>query len=311
MTNSKKKKRKRIRVRDVSPVSDLTDTKKNNAIKIFVVYYKPNILFQTKIFQPILTSTIDWSPEGIIHDNTGDNIAERNMHYGELSGHYWVWKNFLPKTDVDYVGFCHYRRFLDFNITPSSKVPFKPVYIEEFRRIFKRYTEKTILKYIHGYDIILPYKFYFPDELYGQYIKYHPQKDLDLAMEAIKKIYPEYYDIAQEFIKGTEQYICLNFIMKRELLNEYFEWIFNILFYVENKSDWSKYTEYLDIRVPAYIAERLFNVWLIYNVKKRNLKVKDTSSIFIIGKDYVDNDPNSHILKYKIFTEYFKQFNIV
>jgi len=38
-----------------------------------------------------------------------ENISDKNCYYSELTGLYWVWKNCH---DVDYVGTCHYRRYL-------------------------------------------------------------------------------------------------------------------------------------------------------------------------------------------------------
>ncbi|MDO5403874.1 MAG: DUF4422 domain-containing protein, partial [Eubacteriales bacterium] len=46
---------------------------------------------------------------GYTGDNTGDNISQLICYYCELTGMYWVWKNVH---DCDYVGICHYRRYL-------------------------------------------------------------------------------------------------------------------------------------------------------------------------------------------------------
>ena len=46
---------------------------------------------------------------GYLADDTGDNISAKNCYYSELTGLYWVWKNVK---DLDYVGVCHYRRYL-------------------------------------------------------------------------------------------------------------------------------------------------------------------------------------------------------
>ena len=45
---------------------------------------------------------------GYMGDDTGDSISNRNPLYGELTGMYWLWKNY---TDTDYIGICHYRRY--------------------------------------------------------------------------------------------------------------------------------------------------------------------------------------------------------
>jgi hypothetical protein len=44
-----------------------------------------------------------------MHDDTGDNISNRNYWFGQTTGLYWVWKNSKP----DYIGICTYRLFWD------------------------------------------------------------------------------------------------------------------------------------------------------------------------------------------------------
>ncbi|MDD3436125.1 MAG: DUF4422 domain-containing protein [Candidatus Gastranaerophilales bacterium] len=275
--------------------------------KIFVGYYKPNFIFKSDVFQPILTSDAneDWDCDDLIKDKTGINIADKNKYYGELSGHYWVWKNFLPTTDVDYIGFCHYRRFLDFGITPTPKVPFKPMFEKEFKKTFKKYTEKKITECIDGYDIILPYKMTFKSILYSQYLKWHPQDEMNFALNIIRDNYPEYIEAAKTVMGSKKMYICLNFIMKKELFNEYMEWMFGIFTELENRTDVTKYVDYAQVRTPAFIAERFFNIWLEHVVKTRNLKVLETTSVFILGEDYGKVDPQAYIDKYDYYTSLF------
>ena len=37
---------------------------------------------------------------GYLGDDTGDSISEKNCYYGELTGIYWVWKNYKGKENV-------------------------------------------------------------------------------------------------------------------------------------------------------------------------------------------------------------------
>lgn len=259
---------------------------KSSKVKIFVGYYKPNTIFKSDVFQPILTSSIDWDFEGIIKDDSCVNIASKNKNYGELTGHYWVWKNYLPQTDAKYVGFCHYRRFFDFNMTPMPNVPFMPILASDFEKKFINYTEENILDRIGEYDIILPYKFKLEQEILIQYLNYHPSNDINLALNTIKDFCPEYYFQALQFIASKEMYACLQFIMKKELVEEYMEWMFGFLTVLEQKSDWSKYSDYMTVRMPAFIAERFFNIWLTQNITKRNLKVLHSSSFILTGEGY-------------------------
>jgi len=102
-------------------------------IKIFVSHFNKQFpVFQSDIFQPLYNGEIDFElAEGALKDDSGDNISDKNAHYGELTGHYWLWKNLLPSLDTEYVGVCQYRRFLDFNLTNLS-MPFQPVMIDDF-----------------------------------------------------------------------------------------------------------------------------------------------------------------------------------
>lgn len=259
---------------------------KSSKVKIFVGYYKPNIIFQSNVFQPLLTASIDWNTECIIRDDSGINIAAKNKNYGELTGHYWIWKNFLPKTDAKYIGFCHYRRFFDFNMTKMPNVPFMPIIANNFKKKFADYTEENILNCIDGYDIVLPHKFKLEQEILIQYLNYHPGNDINLALNTIKDFCPEYYLQALQFIASKEMYACLQFIMKKDLMEEYMEWMFGFLTTLEQRSDWSKYSDYMTIRIPAFIAERFFNIWLAQNIKKRNLKVLHSSSFILTGEGY-------------------------
>lgn len=280
-------------------------SKKNSTkVKIFVGYQKPNVLFQSEVFEPLITSDCVWEDQpDLLRDNTSLNIAEQNKYYGELSGHYWVWKNFLPTTDAEYIGFCHYRRFLDFNLSSTDKVAFTPIPEHKFQKAFQNYTSENILNCIQHYDIILPNKTLLMDPVYGQYITNHPKKDIDIALAIISQIYPEYMDTALKFMHADELYTCMNFVMTKELVDEYMRWIFNILIILEKMSDWSAYNEYDNIRTPAFIAERFFNIWLIHNVETRKLKVLNTSSLLLVGENYASTNQDFYLNLYYLQKE--------
>ena len=58
--------------------------------------------------------------------------------------------------------------------------------------------------------------------------------------------------------------------MKKNLFNSWCKWIFDILFKLENHINIEDKNK---IRILAFIAERLFDVWFLYQKDKNNLKV--------------------------------------
>ena len=92
---------------------------KEPKIKIFVAHHKQWYIYEDDVIVPIQAgkknAKIDlW----ISWDDTWDNISDRNGEYSELTMQYWVWKNY-DLSDVDYVWFCHYRRYMTYYYTPN------------------------------------------------------------------------------------------------------------------------------------------------------------------------------------------------
>ncbi|MEG2237550.1 MAG: DUF4422 domain-containing protein [Akkermansia sp.] len=69
-----------------------------NKIKIFPIYYKESPIFRSDVYEPILADAnhSDWDID-MLKDNTGDQIVDKNVHLGELTAWYWIWKNYLPQ----------------------------------------------------------------------------------------------------------------------------------------------------------------------------------------------------------------------
>ena len=122
------------------------------------------------------------------------------------------------------------------------------------------------------YDIILPTMGHTYMTVYKQYEKYHDINDLLLCGKIIKKKYPDYYPEFEKLLKQKKYYPFNMFIAKKELIDEYCEWLFDILF--ESEKTINKTLETKDKynkRVYGFLSERLFNVW----IKTKKLKIKE------------------------------------
>ena len=78
-------------------------------LTIYTLTHKHFTKPDDNMYVPLQVGTAINSPLGYLRDDTGDNISALNGYYSELTGLYWIWKNVH---DINYVGTCHYRRFL-------------------------------------------------------------------------------------------------------------------------------------------------------------------------------------------------------
>lgn len=200
-------------------------------------------------------------------DDTKDNISNKNKSYCELTGLYWLWKNY--KCDI--IGICHYRRF----------------FLEKERFLTKTYIEDTLKKY----DIIVPECTMVVEgkSLKEQYCVKHCKEDWEICRQVISERCPEYlnaFDIMQE---SRLINICNMLIAKKEIYDEYCEWLFDILFEVEKRINMDNKDDYQK-RVIGFLSERLLKVWLIakdYKVKEQPVKLMESNEIerYFHGKE--------------------------
>lgn len=183
-----------------------------------------------------------------ITDDNGENIAEKNPNYCELTAFYWLWKNIH---DIDYIGICHYRRYFTNNYYFNSACFFV--------------NERQIEKLMKNHDVILPKQTKLSMSV-REYYSYCDglDKDLETTGNVISKKYSEYskeYDIV---MKAHSASYCNMMITSKKLFDKYCTWLFDILFEVEKEINMERYTK-AQCRVFGYISEILLNVWVLHN----------------------------------------------
>lgn len=72
----------------------------------------------------------DLAAKGFLFDDVGDNISDKNLWLGDLTGLYWVWKN----TDDDFVGTNHYRRRWCDDTINDLNLNSNTIYVSKFTR---------------------------------------------------------------------------------------------------------------------------------------------------------------------------------
>lgn len=225
-----------------------------NKANIYVITHKAFIPPLKKDYIPIIAGAKqNFLP--FKKDNTGDNIAFKNQFYSELTALYWVWKN----NKAEIIGFNHYHR-----------------YFKIFNHLI---TSQDIKNILLEHDIIVPKPIYFIQSVFDQYASCHNEKDLELAITEMIKIDKTYNDIASKVLNNNKFYAYNMFISNWNILNDYFTFLFPLLFSLEDKIPYLTYDNY-NKRVFGFLAERIFNIYLAnQNLNLFECEVEDTNQL--------------------------------
>ena len=235
----------------------------NPNIQIFVVYHKDSFLFDKPPFVPIQVGS--GSPiSGItIRDNVGDNIADKNSNFCELTAQYWIWKN----VTADYVGLVHYRRIPSFSgVHAGSFCDFSEATCVRFG-----WNTETISSLLENHDILMPpnWAVFPPGEPgnimtpYEFHCVEHRASDIEEIMRVIRDVSPDMYDYAVKALCETKKECFGNVcVMRKDLFDNYCEWLFRVLFELEKRIELPDDKE--QARLFGFLSERLVMVWLLF-----------------------------------------------
>lgn len=238
-------------------------------IKIFVACHRPCTIKQDKMLIPIhVGRAISYYKEemsDMLGDDTGENISKKNPQYCELTAQYWVWKNYH---DAEYVGFCHYRRFFNLNISESN-----------VNSLFG--TKDVILLGYHNMEMVE-----------RSMLRSISLDNITIFLMVLKKMYPEYEQTVLDYLWSNIHHGKNMLICRKQLFDQYAEWIFGILKECENYIKLSPYSR--EQRVFAYLAEYFMPVFFIhnaYNIYTVPVSENDLQSNFAVRnyKDIVRN----------------------
>lgn len=209
------------------------------SIKIYTITHKPFTPPPDPMYVPLQVGRANNSDLGFLCDNTGDSISDLNPYFCELTGIYWIWKNVH---DMDYVGICHYRRY--------------PVNTQN-----KLFTASELLELLGRYDIITSKLLTLPGTYYEGFGVNHHSKDLHTLETVIREKYPQYLGTYLQFVHSPNTYFGNIFITSKKNFDAYCTWLFDILFEVYQRTDFSGYDGYQK-RLLGFLSELLQTVWI-------------------------------------------------
>lgn len=246
-------------------------------IKLYISTHKPVYMPNHPLLYPLQIGTVqNDSIAGMLHDNTGENISDKNNTYCELTGQYWAWQN----DHADYYGFFHYRRYLSF---VKETLPYRILaYPDDATLQSIGYEADYMQRLISQYDIIVPMAEDMHETAWQNYARapHHYIEDLQLAAEIVKTMHPAYTAAVDTYLNGTQLYLKNMYIMKREYFHAYCAWLFPVLAEFDKQNNWDKYHgNHAALRVDGYLAERLFGIWYTHITQTRDIKTYELGRI--------------------------------
>lgn len=275
-------------------------------VKILIASHKNAEFPKNEMFLPIhvgkAISNLNLPIQG---DNTGDNISKKNLFYCELTAVYWAWKN-LDTTE--YIGLCHYRRYFTFKKL-SLKQNLKNYILKNCHILFNIYNPYKRWSINNTITVSLGDLNSNIDKFSKEVEKYIKNKSIDIFMmtpthHLNRTIEEHFLVIGRYYLNQLKEIVARDFapfsetldktlsssslsysnmhIMKREIFNEYCDFLFGVLTKHEylNSNEGKSYN-----RVLGYIGEILTSVFIGKKISDEKIKVKEMN--YLIIKEYI------------------------
>jgi hypothetical protein len=264
-------------------------------LKIFSCHHlQPTFTCNTEIFQTLVSNLATPADGSFMSDLGGINIAHDNL-YGELRHQFFVWKNLIEC--YDYVGFEHYRRpfFIDplppeelaarFPDLMAMRLYFAAFNVAGMRRnslVFGHYFTMrqsldidriTQVKGLIGsYDIVVPKA--NNENIERQWKESHDAELWDVLKTGVQT--SAYFAQRPNFVffELERCHFANMYVMRRDLLEEYLHFCFEILQYCRSNAA-------LGGRALGYFSERVFSLWLYQKrIESPGLRVLELPFLF-------------------------------
>ena len=280
-------------------VRTMRESYKEQDIRIFVSTHKRVDLFDSMLLQPVQVGCVNRPADArfpwALHDDEGENISSQNSMYCELTTQYWAWKN----VDADYIGFCHYRRYFDFNPKRHPENIYGEIIDERLNHETQQeyfLDDASIRSAISDFDIVTTeVKDIRPFVGKNATVRSHYDdaaqlyvEDIDRMVDILGRQQPDYLDDAHAFLSGHNSCFCNMFVMKKDIFRGYCSWLFPILEEFVETTDMSRYSRE-GVRTPGHLAERLLNIYLFHHERIGTpWKRKQVKCVHFLDPDYHD-----------------------
>jgi hypothetical protein len=217
---------------------------------------------------------------GLLRDDTGEEISERNPRFGELTAVYWAWRN-LPRGD--FVGFGHYRRY--FILDPAVSEPMylphraaaaRPGLAQQVAGV------SAVSRWLQDYDVVVPQpRLFRGTTVAGQYGQCHPAEDFVRLLELLRERHPGEAETVARFAAAPALHCCNMFIAGWGFADGYLGWLFPLLFELERRVPQRSGFQRRNV---AFLAERLMDFYLLRQARTAPLRVLERPLLYLDEK---------------------------
>lgn len=264
--------------------------------KIFIIHHGAENYpaISNDIATPILGgSEKDVGDFGIripLRETTGETICDDHHLLSEFTVYYWVWQNIIDNEDLDYVGFFHYRTFLELgkndNCDFLTKMGITDDNIKEqlkdcdaiitdiTKEDFYKDWDKNQMTIIQQFNACHP----LGSTLFSEtvrFLRYNQKKYA--AFEGLDGIGPfAYMYFGRPYQKP---YFKSVFVSTIEYFKRYMDFLFTILDYIQNNETIMQRIEKLthdqSYRLLAFFAERITALFIAFTSQSKIFKFKE------------------------------------
>lgn len=187
---------------------------------------------------------------GFLKDDVGDNISEKNQSFSEWTALYWGWKNIH---DTEYMGLCHYRRYFDCEINEQN---IDSLLCNDDILVIKNNDQVTKSERIRNLSLMTT------------------REDCYIFLDTLVGMYPQFKEkIVEYFCNSYESVPYSMFIARKEVYNQFCEFMFPLLFTVEKRVKLSGYGR--QRRAFGYFGEFCLGLFIsCYNLITKKIPLK-------------------------------------
>ena len=265
-----------------------------NNLKMFCLTMEPNHLKIIKEFNylPVGLGKKDFSVDWIV-DNKGDNISQKNAHYGEYTFHYWLWRNYLDKIEDSWIGFCQYRKFWSTqngNLLPNSLDELKSLVLKNIPTDFENFdvilgdessvSKLKTMKFLkRGLKLLTKQPSYILNlfdrrkrNIKFHFDMWHGSIYLEKAIQLLEK---DDVNDFNNFVNRKSSFNPHNMLIckSKKIMKNYYSTVFPWLKRCEEVFGFASLKGYGETRIYGFLAERFMSYWFQKNTKYTTMPI--------------------------------------